>query len=218
MLFVVGSLFAQKEVNPLGKIAAKYSPGSGVLETKLKYSYYNNFKKRILLDSMSINYIESTKAIYTNYEGEEIVSFDGLTIVILNSTQSIALAEGKKNDDRLVSLANLSYLINQKGAYKLLHGKEKAICRVYNPSAEIDSLDILYNAQTFLISKICLYYKLDFVPAIGLTAGAFLEIEYVKYNKSKSSTHPSLNISSYIVKTEQGWTAKGKYSSYEISN
>lgn len=214
----MGSLLAQKEENPLRKIVSNYSPGNGVLSTKLKYFYYKDAGKRVLLDSMTISYVESKNGLYTNYEGEEIVSLDELTIVILNSVQTIAMDESKRVDNRFVSISNLYYLSNHKESYRLLKNKGKSLCRIYNPGGEVDSLDIYYNEQNFLISKIALFFENDYVPALGLSPGAFLEIEYVKYSKSKSIEHPSLKLSSYIVKSDDGWKATGKYSSYKISN
>ncbi|MBK7964773.1 MAG: hypothetical protein IPK10_05445 [Bacteroidetes bacterium] len=89
-------VFAQQIKDPLSMIVSNYSAGTGVIETKVKYSYFANAKKTDLLDSMVVNYVESSKALYTSYEDQEILSTDGLTIVVLNAAGSIALVEGKR--------------------------------------------------------------------------------------------------------------------------
>lgn len=204
-------------------IQRKFETNGELLKYSIQYKLFESKLKRQILDTITTNYLESKNAKYSYCDGEETLLSDGMVILISNPMQTIAVIPLDKTSQPF-SLSNfkperIGNLITSKSLCKLLHSNNPnyQIIRSTESTNEYDSVDIVYNKNTYLLVKVCVYFNRYFVPSEGVRPNSYLELEYVKYSKKKVEQLPSaLQTSTYIIKRENEFFPRGKYQKYEL--
>lgn len=222
LLLAMGlKVYSQTPIQDLEKVDELYSPKDDYIEYKIHFAMYKDRTLKNLVDSSTAYYIDGLNEKYSLIDADEMLTCNGITLIISNQVQTIGLMPTMQVAHMPFNPGYLKE--NGLGDFKTKiissNSKSSKSVRIYGMDQNVDSVDITYNTGLFSLMKVVLYLKEQYYEESNSIEKYCLVLNYISTSrKTRKSIGAKLNLNNYVVQQGSTYFPTGKYSNYELIN
>lgn len=224
---LAGKSFSQVAKDDFEKISKAYA-ASPHLSMKMKYEVYKNKTTTVVLSTETGILKRKDKIQYSRIGKIETVENDRYHMIVDHEDKNISLlgirvVEGNRNqqkEETAISLFEMEKMLAlcSKVEFKKWNAVQNAYTLVL-PDNEYDEVQVIFNARTFFIEKLILFYaekqNLEEIKN-GLKESPRMEISYSDIDTNPDFENTPFSYDAFLEKQNGKLVAKAAYKDYEI--